>query len=141
MIIRSPKDNLVIDRVCNYYNVSRKCLESRTRKREIHYIRTWVWLYFLNTGRTLQRAGDVFNRDHSTVMNAVRRHNYNMLYDEYLAQYNEFMFNIFDIRTKPIIKTEENIRKEFISKLRNILLVERGLMINSTLIDKIIKQL
>lgn len=66
--------NSIPDIVCNYYGLKKDVVYTRRRDGIIPLARFMI-MYFLRskTRLTLKQIGDQFGRDHTTVINAVRR--------------------------------------------------------------------
>ncbi len=66
--------DLIINVICNYFQVTREELSSKSRKRSITVPRNIsMYLSRKYTNSSLKEIGEYFNRDHSTVLNAIRR--------------------------------------------------------------------
>ncbi len=74
VIVRDPKritPEMIIDSVAEYYNLSPDQLLGDSRKKEIALARhVAVYLTREMTNMSLPRIGDVFGRDHSTIINS-----------------------------------------------------------------------
>jgi chromosomal replication initiator protein len=75
--IRNP--NEIVNEVCEVFKVDKRDLLSTTRKRDVVEARYIAITLILNANpeMTLKEVGDIFNRDHSTVIYA--RETYNKL--------------------------------------------------------------
>lgn len=88
------KRQFAIDTVFNvlesYYGRSKKELLGRTRKQPISRIRQAA-MYFIrrNTSMTLEDIGELFGRDHTTVVHAIRRVNQFLTHPDLEKELNE----------------------------------------------------
>lgn len=65
--------NEIIDIVCEIAGVERwQMLSERRRKRDVRARQCAMWLAYRSTGHSYPTIGRAFNRDHTTVMHAVR---------------------------------------------------------------------
>jgi chromosomal replication initiation ATPase DnaA len=73
-----PKSEVVFEAVCSRYNLTREQLLSRRRPNHIAWPRQ-VAMYLVRelTESTLQFTGELFNRDHGTVLHAWRTVHFN----------------------------------------------------------------
>ena len=64
----------ILDAACHFFKVSEADLFSRTRERRVLWPRH-ITMYIMNmhTGKTLSDVGRLFNRDHTTVINAKKQ--------------------------------------------------------------------
>ena len=74
--LKANKDQVIktaIITVCKDYNISYEDIMSRSRKRSIVLPRMVLMYKLYQTGFTLTEVGAIFNRDHTTVINAIRK--------------------------------------------------------------------
>jgi chromosomal replication initiator protein len=65
------KPETIIDRLCDHYNVSQQQLLSKSRDRQLVFIRHLaIYLILTKTKTTLKATGEIFGRDHTTAMHA-----------------------------------------------------------------------
>lgn len=72
---KSFMPNEIVAKVCRYFKVEREQIESKTRRREIVYVRQ-VCMYMLKsmTNLSLVSIGTMLgNRDHTTVLHSIER--------------------------------------------------------------------
>lgn len=66
--------NMIISRVCTYYAVSRDDIMGTSRRADICLPRQIIqYLAYKNTGLSYPEIGKVFGRDHTTVMNSIKK--------------------------------------------------------------------
>jgi chromosomal replication initiator protein len=67
------KPQAIIERLCDYYNVSKDQLLSKSRDRQLVFIRHLaIYLILTKTRLTLKATGLIFGRDHTTAIHAKR---------------------------------------------------------------------
>ncbi len=68
-------DKFYLSYICNIFNTTKKELLSKSQKRRLVNIRAICYAYLYNsTTLTLQTIGRKFNRDHTTVLNGLSKH-------------------------------------------------------------------
>ena len=68
---KDPKPEGIINFAAEYFHISVKDMVSKSRKREIVQARMTVMnVLYVNKGISVTRIGQLFNRDHTTVVNA-----------------------------------------------------------------------
>ena len=71
--IRKKPVELIIDRVCEHFEISKTKLTSSTRKQEIVKAREIVaYILRVEYKMTLQSVGDILNRNHSSIIHIVK---------------------------------------------------------------------
>lgn len=67
------KESFIVETIANHFNISERILRARTRKGEI-IIARHLCMYFCRelTSLSLSEIGLIFNRDHATVLSAVK---------------------------------------------------------------------
>lgn len=73
--LKANKDQVIktaITTVCKDYNISYEDIMSRSRKRSIVLPRMVLMYKLYQTGFTLMEVGTIFNKDHTTVIHAIR---------------------------------------------------------------------
>jgi chromosomal replication initiator protein len=100
--------------ICDYFNVTKEDLMTNSRKNEYVIPRTFIFkimrdMYGKNI--SLKTLGAVFNRDHATVLNAIRK-NEELLETntKYRLKYAEFM-TILSEKDSTVYKLKEEIQK------------------------------
>ena len=74
--LKANKDQVIktaIVRVCKDYKITFEDMMSGSRKRSISLPRMVLMYKLYQTGFTLTEVGAIFNRDHTTVINAIRK--------------------------------------------------------------------
>jgi len=74
--LKANKDQVIktaIVRVCKDYKITFEDMMSGSRKRTIVLPRMVLMYKLYQTGFTLTEVGAIFNRDHTTVINAIRQ--------------------------------------------------------------------
>jgi len=74
--LKENKDQVIktaIVRVCKDYKISVKDIMSSTRRRVVVLPRMVLMYKLYQTGFTMTEVGAIFNRDHTTVLNAIRK--------------------------------------------------------------------
>lgn len=63
----------IIDKVSEFYSLSNKQIKSPNRKKELVKAR-WIAMYLIRqeTNMKLEAIGELFNRDHTTVIHALQ---------------------------------------------------------------------
>lgn len=65
-------ERVIINTVCNYFKVSREDIKSKKRFREMTFARhIAMFLIRTMTAKRYVKIGEIFNRDHSTALNAM----------------------------------------------------------------------
>ena len=74
----------IVKVVCNYFEIGFEELESNSRKRDLVYVRDMA-IYTLteHTMLSLKSIGEIFNRDHTSVIHAREKVKANLLDDKY----------------------------------------------------------
>jgi chromosomal replication initiator protein len=73
----------IIETVCEHFKLTFKDLQSRSRVREFVYARHIIfYLIRKHTKMSLKSSGEMFGRDHTTVIHSVETLN-NLMYTEY----------------------------------------------------------
>ncbi len=100
--------------ICDYFNVTKEDLMTNSRKNEHVIPRSFIFrimrdMYGKNI--SLKTLGAVFNRDHATVLNAIRK-NEELLETntKYRLKYAEFM-TILSEKDSNVYKLKEEIQK------------------------------
>jgi chromosomal replication initiator protein len=67
------KAEIIIAKVATFYGMANKDIRGKCRQRELVKAR-WIAMYFIRqqTDFTLKTIGDMFGRDHTTVIHAIR---------------------------------------------------------------------
>lgn len=66
---RKPQN--IIDHLCEHYNVSKEQLLSKSRDRQLVFIRHLaIYLILTKTRLTFKATGEIFGRDHTTAIHA-----------------------------------------------------------------------
>lgn len=83
----NKKENIVIQTICNFYNISFSDLKGRNRKREIAEARH-VTMYALTQWFNLSNyfAGDLLDRDHNTARHSTNEVNNLMDVDKHFKE-------------------------------------------------------
>lgn len=63
----------IVGNVAQVFGVERSLIFSATRMQHVKYARWAVWLIMRSKGYTYSDIGTMFNRDHSTVINAMNK--------------------------------------------------------------------
>jgi chromosomal replication initiator protein len=74
--LKANKDQVIktaIVRVCKDYKITFEDMMSGSRKRSISLPRMVLMYKLYQTGFTLTEVGAIFNRDHTTVINAIKK--------------------------------------------------------------------
>jgi len=64
--------NLIVSKVCRYFNVSKQAIISKERSRVLSVPRHIVFYIMNELGHKLTNIGELFNRDHSTVIHGCK---------------------------------------------------------------------
>ena len=96
--------------VCNLLNVTWENLYKPTRKREVVYARYCMFWYLVRRGWSTPRAGRRYNRDHTTVLNAIKQ------IDAFKAYKDPYFYPIFKEFSDRIINFEEQNKEKYESE-------------------------
>jgi len=90
--------------VCSFYQIDTKVLNSNNRKREVVKCRQTV-MYILkkNSGMSLSTIGRLFNKNHATVLHAIRAINDEMFWNKELCKELEELEQIVVYKSKTLV--------------------------------------
>lgn len=96
MELHDNKLDYIINVICNYFNINKKTLNLKTRKREIAEARQF-YFYFARklTTCSLELIGSYVNRDHATVI-----HGYNRIKSFKHIGFKPLIFDIINLENK-----------------------------------------
>ncbi|HET6244210.1 MAG: hypothetical protein H0V01_07530 [Bacteroidetes bacterium] len=142
-LINSPEKETekLIKLVCNYFRLNPKILSSKTRKQEVVYCRALIFYFLVNDLKfTSIKAGQVFNRNHATVLHSINIVKSKLKKEkEYIIYLRDKIQGNTEILTKEIeVYKKENIVKYKINHER----IERNKqIIKSYMAGKSIKEI
>lgn len=121
----SLKKEFIIDEVCSYYHIKEEELRTKSRVQPLPEIR-YVCMYFLReyTLLSLSKIGDIFERDHSTVIYSFKFINDLLDTDELFSiKFNAVRKNVLR-RIKPLLDKKQREKIDMVRRSVEELSVE-----------------